>query len=167
MRTLLEFYTATHVAGIPLNMLTYGLLLAGCWAYALSRGGAPERIGATIMVASFIPSAATVSSPVVSFKSLETGVLTIDVLCLTAFVALAIRAERFWPFWVAALQLLTVGAHGVKLVDPDMLRRAYAFLIVVWSYPMIAIIIAGTARHRARLRNLGSDVSWSPLRKVT
>lgn len=165
MRTLLEFYTATQVAGLPLNMVTYGLLLAGCWTYALWQGGAPERTGATIMVASFIPSAATVSSPVVSFEFLETGVLTIDVLCLAAVVALAIRAERFWPLWVAALQLLTVAAHGVKLVEPDMLRRAYAFLIVVWSYPMIAIIIAGTARHAARLRNFGSDASWSPLQK--
>lgn len=161
MRTLLELYTAIRIAGLPLNFVTYGTLLTICWVYTLSRGGAPERIGATILLIGYGLTAIVISDIAVRFEAIETGVLIIDLLCLAAFGALAVRADRFWPLWLAALQLLTVLAHGVKLIDSDVFRRAYAFLAVVWSYPMIFLLIVGTFRHQGRLRKFGSDKSWS------
>jgi hypothetical protein len=166
MRDFLYFYTVPHAGWPPLNIVVYGLLLTACWTYAVIRGGSPERLGTTIL-AVFSLLTATAIPDNTRFRFLESGVLVIDVLCLAAFVMLALRAERFWPLWVAALQLLGVASHGVKFSEPGLIPTTYAFMLAIWSYPMIALMIAGTARHQARLRKFGSDRSWSPLRKVT
>lgn len=166
MRTFLYFYTVPHAGWPPPNIIVYNLLMATCWIYAMVRGGAPERLGATILVTFSLLTAAAIPNNA-SFHFLESGALTVDLLCLIAFIVLALRSDRFWPLWVAALQLLGVASHGVKFSEPDLIPTTYAFMLSVWSYPMIAIMIAGTARHRARLRKFGSDAAWSPARKVT
>lgn len=166
MRTFLDFYTIPYPGWPPLNIVTYWVLLAACWIYASLRGGPPERLGAAILVLFSLLTALTIPNHA-RFRFLETQILVIDLLCLTAFVILALRADRFWPLWVAALQLLGVASHGVKFLEPDLFSRTYAFMLAIWSYPIIAIMIVGTARHRARLRNFGSDRAWSPRPKVT
>jgi hypothetical protein len=164
MRTLLQLYTGTMVAGLPLNFVTYNVLLVSCMLYALWKGGAPERMGAAILGLGTVLSRVFVSGRQTNYQSVETGILAIDILCLAAFVILALRAERFWPLWVAALMLLTVLAHVAKFVDPEMLLRAYAFLAIVWSYPAVLVMIVGTWRHQRRLSYFGDDRAWSPLR---
>jgi len=161
MRSLLDFYTMPRPGGLPMNILVYGLLLAGCWGYALWRGGAPERIGATILGIGSVLTAMAASNVAISFKSVETGILVVDLAASVAFLALALRADRFWPLWVAAFQILGTAGHGVKYVDPEVLRRTYAFIIVFWSYLMIALLVIGTWRHQQRVARLGSDHSWS------
>ena len=139
----------------------YYTLLLLCWIYALLKGGAPERIGATIIGAGSILSLAAVSAPASSFGSVEIGVFLVDIACLVAFVVLALRAERYWPLWVAALQVIGIAGHAVKLVDPEVIRRAYAFALVFWSYPMLLLLALGTWRHQQRLTRFGADPSWS------
>jgi hypothetical protein len=162
MRAFLEFYTTPNGDWPPLNTLVYGLLLAICWTYALMRGGAPERLGATNLALGSVLTAAAIPGPA-GFRTLQSTVLIIDLLCLAAFVILALRADRFWPFWVAALQLLGVAAHGIKFSEPTLIPRTYGFMLAIWSYPMIFLMIAGTFRHQSRLRKFGSDESWSPM----
>lgn len=172
MRSLLDFYTAAQPSSPAMNVIVYQILLLACWAYALRRGGTPEKIGATILVigsylsyAAFRAHAAfpLTQSPGrdISFQSVEFGVLTIDVLCSIAFLALALRADRFWPMWVAALQVLGTASHAVKYIDPEILGRTYAFMLAVWSYPMILLMVIGTWRHRRRLTRFNADRSWS------
>lgn len=163
MRPLLEFYTTTRIAGLPLNFIIYGILVTSCWTYSLVRGGAPERIGSTTLLIGFVLTAVVMPDGSARFGTLEIGVLLVDLLCLAAFGWIALRADRYWPLWVAALQFLTVAAHGVKMTDPDMLRRAYAFLIVIWSYPMVFLVMIGAWRHGRRVTHFGRDESWSPL----
>jgi len=146
---------------LPTNVAVYCALLLACWAYALRRGGAPEKIGATILaVASFL-TAAAISGPA-TFSSVEMGALIVDLLCLVAFLLLALRAERFWPLWIAALQIVGTAGHGVKFVDPETMRFVYAFLLAIWAYPMLLLLTIGTFRHQQRLSRFGSDASWSP-----
>jgi hypothetical protein len=140
--------------------LYYALLLL-CWVYALGRGASPERIGATILVVgSLLTLAAAVSSPT-GYRSVEIGVFFVDVATLVAFLVLALRAERYWTLWIAALQLIGTAGHAVKLVDPHVIPRAYAFVTVFWSYPMLLLIVLGTYRHQQRLAKFGVDRSWS------
>ena len=162
MWDFLVFYTTPHAGWPPLNFLVYNLLLAVCWTYAVIRGGHPEWLGATILAIFSVLTAVAIPDAT-SFRFLESGALVVDLLCLAAFVMLALRADRFWPLWVAALQLLGVASHGVKLSEPDLMPRTYAFMLAIWSYPMIFLMIIGTSRHQARLRKFGSDRSWSPL----
>lgn len=140
--------------------LYYSLLLL-CWAYALLRGGAPERIGTTVLLIGSLLTLATVSSQATSYASVETGVFLVDVATLLAFLALALRAERYWPLWITALQLIGTAGHVVKFVDPDLMPKAYALAAIVWSYPMLALLALGTFRHQRRLARFGVDRSWS------
>jgi hypothetical protein len=138
----------------------YALLLL-CWAYALRRGGGPERAGTTILLVGSLLTLATVSSQAGSYASVETGVFIVDMATLLAFLVVAVRAERFWPLWITALQLIGTSGHVVKLVDPDLMPKAYAFAAIFWSYPMVLLLALGTWRHQQRLKRFGVDRSWS------
>lgn len=140
--------------------LYYSLLLL-CWGYALLRGGAPERAGTTIVLVGSLLTLAAVSSQARSYASVETGVFLVDAATLVAFLILALRAERFWPLWLTALQLLGITGHLVKAADPGLIPKAYAFAAIFWSYPMLLILVLGTWRHQRRLALHGVDRSWS------
>lgn len=139
----------------------YYTLLVLCWLYAFLKGAAPERIGATILAAGSLLTLATISRQNVSYASVEIGVFLVDLAALVAFIILALRAERFWPLWIAALQFLGTAGHVVKLVDPEMIRKAYAVAAIFWSYPMLLLIVLGTWRHQQRLKRFAVDRSWS------
>lgn len=152
-----------------LSIPLYYTLLLLCLGYALLKGGAPERIGTTIVLVGSLLTLATVSSQARSYASVETGVFIVDVVTLLAFLALALRANRFWPLWIAALQLIGTLGHVIKLFDPALMPKAYAFAAVFWSYPMLLLIVIGTWRHQRRLKCVGLDPSWmsSPARSAT
>lgn len=139
----------------------YYLLLVLCWMYALLRGGLPERAGASILAIGSVLTVAAVSSLEHRYVSIEFGVFLVDVATLLAFLILALRADRYWPLWIAALQLIGLAGHGVKLMDPDVIRRAYAFAMQFWGYPMLLLIVLGTHWHQRRLKRFGADRSWS------
>lgn len=134
-----------------MRMLIFWLLLFGCFLYALLRGGWPERVAASTFVAGSFLTAMLGSALPERFVSVEVGILIVDVIGLGIFVALALLTDRYWPIWIASLQLLAVLAHVAKLVDPDMLRNGYGFIMAVWSYPQLLAIALGTrAHHRSR-----------------
>jgi hypothetical protein len=139
----------------------YFAILLACWAYSLWRGGGPEKVGASIIGIGSILSEALVSAAPIRFSGVEMGVFAVDVATLVACVALALVAERFWPLWVAALQLIGTAGHAVKLVDASIIRLAYAIILAFWTYPMLLLIVVGTHRHQVRLARAGGDKSWS------
>ena len=86
---------------------------------------------------------------------MERGVLLVDLGALAAFTFLALRSDRFWPLWVAGLQLTTVIAHALKGVQLDLMPQAYAAAARFWVYPIFLILVVGTfrsARRRATSR---------------
>ncbi|MDB5680426.1 MAG: hypothetical protein JWO16_231, partial [Sphingomonas bacterium] len=76
-------------------------------------------------------------------------------------VAIALRANRYWPIGIAAMQVLQVVGHLLKLADPHMLPLLYWLSSVVWAYPMLILLALGTVRHRNREKRLGPEPSWS------
>ena len=134
---------------LAMRMLIFAACLLACCVYAFARGGRPEKIGAFTLLAGSILSAAAMSPAAGRFASVEVGVLLIDLVVLAVFVALALLTDRYWRLWVSALQLIGVLAHAARLADPEMMRNGYAFLLAVWSYPMLLAIALGTrACHR-------------------
>jgi len=130
--------------------------------YALVRGGAPERmVGASLLAASGI--GWTLQTPFGQrFYGVEYGVLAVDLVLAIVLVAIALAADRFWTLWLAAMQLLGLGSHLVRVVEPGFARTAYAVLLAGWSYPMLLILVLGTARHVRRVSRMGFDVAWTP-----
>ena len=163
MRSLLDFYTVASPGWPPLNVVVYNALVLACWAYALQRGGAPEKIGTTILVFGSYLTGVAASAFEIRFRSVEVGILSVDLLCVAAFLGLALRADRFWPLWVAALQIVATAFHAARFVDPDIVGRTYAFMLAIWAYPMILLMIVGTWRHRQRLARRGVDKSWAQI----
>lgn len=151
----------TWSAATMLPVPVYYAMLFLCWGYAQLRGGAPERIAAHIVLGGSLLTLATVSNLAVSYMSVEVGVLLVDVATLVAFLILALRAERFWPLWLTALQLIGTTGHAIKLVDPATIPRAYAFAAIFWSYLMLPLLVLATWRHQRRLALHGADRSWS------
>ncbi|HYJ29169.1 MAG TPA: hypothetical protein VEW25_02360, partial [Allosphingosinicella sp.] len=127
--------------------------------YAFWSGGPPERIGAAIFLVGSVLT--YLAGSAVRWSSVEVGIFAVDVAGLVAFALLALRAERFWPLWLTVMQAVATAGHVVKLVEPDVLRWGYAFALAIWSYPMLALIVAGTWCHRRRLKRYGADISWS------
>jgi len=144
-----------------LRIWIFLILLLGTCGYALWRGGAPERIAAGAMLAATAGSAIFRSEVDTRFLDVEVGLFIIDLLLLAILFAVMLRADRGWPILVSALHLCTVGAHVVRLIDPEMIRVTYVVMATAWSWPMVIALGIGTWRHRARLRARGYDRAWS------
>ena len=140
----------------------YSLQLSAA-AYAIWRGGAPERLVASLMIAAAV--ATTISSYGRSYAYVNVIALIVDAVFLAALVAIAARAARFWPMYVTALHLIGFAVHGVRAIDPQMLSVIYLRGAGVLAYPMVLLLAVGTSRHARRLRLAGSrERDWSPFR---
>jgi hypothetical protein len=127
----------------------YYVILLLVSLYALLQGRSDERVAAaTCNLATFATNA--VYTPQGSYAGLETGVLLVDLAAFAAFLFLALRSGRFWPLWVAGLQLATLGAHAVKAVELDLMPEAYAAAARFWVYPIFLIIAVSTYRGARR-----------------
>ena len=131
-------------------------LLFATFAYALWRGRSDERIAATVCVLASIATRFAISPLTQRYTDIEIGLLFVDAAVLVAFVALALRSQRFWPLWIAGLQLTSSLSHLMKVIEIDLLPRAYAAAAVFWSYPILLIIVVGTWRSHQRTIKEGS-----------
>ncbi|MEA3060372.1 MAG: hypothetical protein QOJ94_153 [Sphingomonadales bacterium] len=139
----------------------FRILLVLCCGYAWWKGGGPERTVATIYFAGTVLTTLARAATGSWWSSVEASVLGVDVAVLCGLLVVALMAERFWPLWLTALHLLGTAGHLVKMADPTLIRWGYAFIIAVWSYPMLALIVFGTWNHRRRVARFGADRSWS------
>ena len=134
---------------ISRQLLFWAILLLAC-GYALWRGRSDERVVATACLLASLATRFAVSPLQVRYASIESGLLIIDVLLLLVFIWIALRSDRFWPLWVAGLQLTNSFSHLMKLVDFELLPRAYGAAAALWSYPILAVLAIGTWRSHQR-----------------
>ncbi len=134
----------------------FGTLLLATFAFAMWRGRSDEKLAAIACVLAIVATRAAISPLAERYTGVETGLLTVDLALLAAFVAIALRSERFWPLWIAGLQLTNSMAHLMKVAESDLMPRAYAAAAIFWSYPILLIIIVGTWRSHRRSRRLES-----------
>ena len=138
----------------PSIFLALLLLICG---YALWCGRGDERLAALVCLGATAATHFAVSPLRHRYKSVESGLLAIDLLVLAAFVAIALRSKRFWPLWAAGFQLTMSMAHLLKLVAADLLPQAYAAAAIFWSYPILLILAIGTIRCRRQDQRRGEQ----------
>ena len=130
----------------------YWSLLALTCVYAFIRGGRDERVAAIVSLLASVITAFVLSPWGQRYSQIEAGELFVDLSVLAAFILVALRSDRFWPLWVAGLQLTSSLAHLMKGIHIDLLPQAYAAATKFWSYPILVIILVGTWRSHQRTR---------------
>jgi hypothetical protein len=144
-----------------MHIVIFNICLLAVCAVAAWRGGGPERWTAAIL---FVGCAATFALPFHrgrTYYSVETNQLAIDLICLAAFVAIALAANRYWPLWFAGVHLGSVAVHGVKGYQPDLLPVLYGLAISKAGYALLFLLLMGAMRHAERRRRYGEDRDWS------
>ena len=140
--------------------LLYWVTFAATMAYALRRGGRPERAGAIIIMAGSLLTVLVMStaphSSVQQAALLGRAVFAIDVAILAALVILALTSKRFWPLWVVGFHLNGVMAHLAHVLDWTLLPHAYVLMQPFWIYPMFVALALGT---RGRQRSIEGSAS--------
>lgn len=140
---------------------TFQLLVSG---YALFRGGAPERIVAIAMVVAAAATGLISPGSAPDFSRLVRALLLIDLGFLIAVLTVALFADRYWPLWIAALQLTALAIHGVRVYDPTLVPYAYAWTAAKAAYVMLLLLGAGVWRHAARAAAGHAEYDWTAAR---
>lgn len=133
-----------------LSPTSYFVVLAIVCIYAFAVGEAESRIAAAICGAASIASVIVMSPIAGRYSHIEAGVFAVDLAVLAGFTAIALRSDRFWPLWLAGLQLTTILAHVFKVVDFQLVPQIYAAAARFWVYPIFLIIVIGTWRSQRR-----------------
>ena len=131
------------------HLIFWAILFLTC-GYALWRGRSDERIVASVCLMATIATRFAISPLQIRYASVESGLMLIDALVLLAFIWIALTSQRFWPLWVAGLQLTNSISHLMKLADIQLMPRAYGAAAAMWSYPILLVLAIGTWRSRRR-----------------
>ena len=127
----------------------WSVLLLIC-GFAFWRGRSDERLAAGTCLTATIVQLFVVTPVLRRYSGVEIGVLLVDLSVLAVFVGIALQSRRFWPLWVAGLQLTTVFGHILKAIQLGLLPYAYAGALRFWSYPILLILAIGTWRTHHR-----------------
>lgn len=111
--------------------------------FAWKKGGRPERHVAFILVAMLVAvvANAAINGHWTKYDGIPWFKAGVDLIAFVLILAVALRADRWWPLCVASVQLLSVLAHLLRIVDAGLPQLAYA-IMERWPY-MIAIVITG------------------------
>ena len=128
----------------------FRILLALVALYAVLRGTRDERHVGIIFVLGVIATEVVLPPVRERFAGVEIKLLLVDLAAFAGFLWVALRSERFWPLWMAGLQLTAILGHALKAVDVHLFSRAYGAALVFWAYPMLLILAFGTWRSARR-----------------
>jgi hypothetical protein len=129
-----------------LRVTFFYLLLLGVTLLAFWRGRTDERLAAVVCLAGTALTVVTADPRAVRFSSFGTVAFAIDLSVFLAFLAIALRSERFWPMWVAGLQLTATTVHPMMLISPVLAGKVFGAALALWSYPILLLIAVGAWR---------------------
>lgn len=119
---------------------------------AWRRGGKPEKQVASILGGMHAINLANAlfGGGWTDYSELPGFRIALDALGLLLITYVAVTADRWWPLWVASLQLVTVLAHVLRLIDAQLPQLIY---IVMERWPFWAMIVVtglGTLQYLRR-----------------
>lgn len=148
-------------AAVPYQSIFVFAIFIAAGVLAWKRGGPPER-AAAVIIASWVVLDSIyhlVFGPS-GFDRVDPWHVFLDVTVLGLVVWIALRANRVWPLFVAAAQLLSVTGHIAVLLEPDGMRRAYWAMTQLPQYIQLTALLAGAWAHARRERLIGPYRSW-------
>lgn len=140
-------------------LLRFGLIATAL--FAARKGGEPEQLVAAILVSTFlldVGNHAVFGDP--AWYTVNPGHLVIDTWAFCTLLWVALYANRGWPLWVSASQVLVVLGHIAKLWELDMVRRAYWTMTQMPFLFQLVVLVVGTGAHMQRQRRIGRYHAW-------
>ena len=143
---------------IAAQTLAFVLLALAAWRW----GGGPERALAAILVWFRVSDWAYHAAvrDELELATMDLAHALIDIVACIAAFAVALFANRIYPLWFAAVQLLAVFAHLARAMAVDILPTVYAIMFMAPSYLQTVILALGLALHHRRRRRHGPYRSW-------
>ena len=139
------------------------LLLITTIGFAARKGDEPERLVAIVLGTGFLldfPNHLLFGDP--TWFEVNPGHFVIDLWVLLTVTWVALKANRGWPLWVSAMQLIVVMAHIAKLFEIDEARLSYWVMTQVPTLAQQVVLIIGTHAHALRERRIGAYAAWRP-----
>lgn len=127
---------------------------------ALWKGGSPERLGASIILAMSAIQAIAAHFTPPAFAVLDIGSLLTDLAGFLSFSVLALSSRRNWPVWCASWQSAALCVHVARWLSSDLSEQAYAVLRAAPTFLALISIFAGTLLHLRRLNLHQTDPAW-------
>jgi hypothetical protein len=130
---------------------------------ALRKGDEPEQLTSLVlMTAVFSDNLNHWLFGTPNYFTINPGHLVLDGWQLIVLVWVALYANRGWPLWVGALQMIAVAGHLSKLFDIAEIRRGYWVMISVPGYVQLVVLWVGLASHARRVERIGPYAAWRP-----
>jgi hypothetical protein len=153
---------------VDAQTFAFVLLALAAWRW----GAGPERALAAILawfrIADWLYHG--VFAAALQLTDIDLAHALIDVIACAAALGAALYANRIYPLWFAAVQLLAVFAHLARAMAVEIVPTVYAIMFIAPSYLQIVILALGIWFHRRRVRRYGPYRSWrsfSPLSPET
>lgn len=140
------------MTAIAIIITVFRVFLPLVTLYAFLRGSRDEQYVGIICIIGALATTLVLSPHAERFQSVEMSVIAVDLAVFAGFLIVALRSERFWPLWVAGLQLTALMGHFLKGIDNHLLPRAYGIALGFWAYPIVFILAVGTWRSHQRMR---------------
>jgi hypothetical protein len=144
-------------------LLAYNAIVLATVALALRKGDEPEQLTSLVIVTALFADVINhwlLGAP--NFFTINPGHLVLDGWELIVLMWVALYANRGWPLWVAALQMIVVAGHLSKLFDVSAIRRGYWVMIAVPGYIQLAVVWIGLVSHMRRVGRIGPYAAWRP-----
>lgn len=144
-------------------LLTFNLVSVALLAVAALRwGDAPERACAATLFAMTYGDAGyhALFQQGAVYGSVDLWHLAIDLGVAAAFVGIALQANRVYPLWLAAIQLISVISHFARELTATLPKLAYGLMTYLPYYVVILVMAGGLWSHARRRKRHGRYRSW-------
>lgn len=134
---------------------------------ALIWGGTPERIVAATWLILF--EIGTVAHGMIfgearQLETIDWYFASIDLLAGAIWLGVALYANRNYPLWIAAMQILAVVAHLSRGLTEVITPIAYAVMVIAPGWFQLIFLAIGLIRHVRRKREYGDYRDWRIIR---
>lgn len=129
----------------------FTLILTACCAYAMAYGGQPERQVAFMLLLAAMATALVGYGFPQPRGTIRWPVMFVDFALVAALMWVALRANRLWPMFVTALQLITAVAHPALVLAGTTAPRAYMIAIFMSGFLIPPVLALGTFLHQRRM----------------
>lgn len=143
------------------SWIVLGLYLS-LFLLSLAKGAAPERIctGMLLVLPVLDQLQHAIVGGSVIYHDVDLGHMLIDVLTFCSLLVVALHANRVYPLWMGAAQIIAVIAHLYRISYRDIDRFAYEEMQAMSAYIQVGAMSLGLWFHIVRRKRLGSYPSW-------